>query len=125
MAFCIIYSLSCASLLSDNMRVLLLGRCLGGCSATLLYTVVESWMVSEYRKVLPDESPEVLNNLFGTMTTLNSLIAILAGVLAEFTFSVTGSQLAPFGASVICLTIAFFMIWTTWVSCERGMIDSS
>ncbi|CAN0066184.1 unnamed protein product, partial [Hapterophycus canaliculatus] len=33
-----------------DMRLLLLGRVLGGISTSLLFTAFESWMVSEHRK---------------------------------------------------------------------------
>lgn len=33
-----------------DMRVLLLGRVLGGISTSLLFSAFESWMVSEHRK---------------------------------------------------------------------------
>lgn len=33
-----------------DMRLLLLGRVLGGISTSLLFSAFESWMVSEHRK---------------------------------------------------------------------------
>ena len=41
--FCIICMLNCASKLSDNLYVLLLGRFLSGFSTSCLYSVFESW----------------------------------------------------------------------------------
>ena len=41
--FCLICILNCASKLSDNFYVLLLGRFLSGVSTSCLYSVFESW----------------------------------------------------------------------------------
>ena len=115
LSFCITYSLSCLSLLSNNIIVLFVGRCLGGMSATLMYTVFESWMVTEFNKVLPDEPAGTLSSIFSTMTSLNTLVAILMGLLAEGAVNVTKTQLTPFGLSVCCLMLAFVGIMSTWV----------
>lgn len=120
LAFCLTYSLSCASLLSNNIIVLFVGRCLGGMSATLMYTVFESWMVTEFNKVLPDEPAGTLSSIFSTMTSLNTLVAILMGLLAEGAVNVTKTQLTPFGLSVCCLMLAFVGIMSTWV---RGLLS--
>jgi len=114
LSFCITYSLSCLSLLSNNIIVLFVGRCLGGMSATLMYTVFESWMVTEFNKVLPDEPAGTLSSIFSTMTSLNTLVAILMGLLAEGAVNVTKTQLTPFGLSVCCLMLAFVGIMSTW-----------
>src|SRR6186713_1781503 len=84
MSFCILYSLSALTILSNHIAILFLGRVLGGVSATLLYSVFESWMVTEFNRVLPDEPASTMSGIFSTMTTLNSVIAIAAGVLAEW-----------------------------------------
>jgi len=128
LTFCIIYSLSCYSLLFNNLAVLFIGRCLGGCSATLMYTVFESWLVTEFHHALPDEPSVSLSNLFGTMTTLNSVVAIACGIISEFSIDITGTQTAPFGVSVGCLILAFVAIFQCWgenygsiqPSAERG-----
>ena len=41
--FCVICILNCASKLSDNFYILLLGRFLSGVSTSCLYSVFESW----------------------------------------------------------------------------------
>lgn len=116
LAFCIIYSLSCYTLLSNNIVILFIGRCLGGCSATLMYSVFESWLVTEFHQALPDEPSTSLSNLFSTMTTLNSVVAISSGIISEFSVDITGTQTAPFGLSVGCLILAFVAICHSWVS---------
>ena len=81
-----------------------------------MYTVFESWLVTEFHHALPDEPSVSLSNLFGTMTTLNSVVAIACGIISEFSIDITGTQTAPFGVSVGCLILAFVAIFQCWVS---------
>jgi len=114
--FCITYSLSCFTILSSDIIILFLGRILGGLSTTLMYSVFESWMVTEYHRQRLDEVGGSLSDLFGTMTTLNGVVAILAGVFAQGVVDVTNTQKAPFLAAVGLLVIAFILISNGWVS---------
>ncbi|KAF2704291.1 DUF791-domain-containing protein [Pleomassaria siparia CBS 279.74] len=114
LSFCVLYSLSACTLLADNIVVLFFGRILGGVSATLLYSVFESWMVTEFNRVLPDEPASTMSGFFSTMTTLNSVVAISAGVLAEWVVKMTGTAKAPFMTSVIFMGTAFVMISKNW-----------
>ncbi|CAG8961757.1 hypothetical protein HYFRA_00006300 [Hymenoscyphus fraxineus] len=114
LVFCVLYSLSCLTLVTDDILILFLGRALGGVSTTLMYTVFESWMVTEYNKLFPDEPGSTLSGIFSIMTTLNSVVAITAGVIAEWAADLTGTQKAPFMTAVGCLIAAFFMISSNW-----------
>lgn len=114
LAFCIIYSLSCLTLLTDDIAILFLGRVLGGVSTTLMYSVFESWMVTEFNILFPDEPGSTLSGIFSTMTTLNSVVAIFAGVVAEWVTDMAGTEKAPFITAVVCLTVAFFAILSSW-----------
>ncbi|KAF2008956.1 major facilitator superfamily domain-containing protein 5 [Aaosphaeria arxii CBS 175.79] len=114
LAYCIIYSLSCMTLLSNHVPVLFFGRMLGGMSGTLLYSVFESWMVAEFNARLPDEPSSTLSNIFSTMTMLNSVVAIVAGIIAECVFNWTGTAKAPFMVSILCLISAFAAISCFW-----------
>lgn len=114
LAYCIVYSLSCLTLLSDNIFILFLGRILGGMSGTMLYSVFESWMVAEFHMQMPDEPSSTLSEIFSTMTTANSLVAIMAGIAAEWMVSKTGTAKTPFVASIVCLSGAFFLILRYW-----------
>ncbi|KAH7128464.1 hypothetical protein B0J11DRAFT_549275 [Dendryphion nanum] len=114
LAYCIVYSLSCLTLLSDNIFVLFFGRILGGMSGTMLYSVFESWMVAEFHAQLPDEPSSTLSDIFSTMTTSNSLVAIIAGIVAEWLVSKTGTAKTPFMASIGCLSLAFVLILQYW-----------
>jgi len=115
LVFCVIYSLSCLTLLVDDIVTLLIGRVLGGVSTTLMYSVFESWMVTEFNKQFPDEPGSTLSGIFSIMTTLNTMVAITAGVLAEWVTHLTGTEKAPFMTAVACLMLAFAAISSQWV----------
>jgi MFS family permease len=115
LVFCVIYSLSCLTLLSDDIVILFIGRMLGGVSTTLMYSVFESWMVTEFNKQFPDEPGSTLSGIFSIMTTLNTVVAIIAGVLAEWVTDFTGTEKAPFMTAVACLMLAFAAINSQWV----------
>jgi len=114
LCFCVLYSLSCLSLLTDGIAILFLGRVLGGISTTLMYSVFESWMVTEFNKIFPGEPGSTLSGIFSLMTTLNTVVAIFAGVVAEWATDMTGTEKAPFMTAVACLMLAFWAIWNTW-----------
>ncbi|KAF2679120.1 DUF791-domain-containing protein [Lentithecium fluviatile CBS 122367] len=115
LAYCVIYSCSCLTLLTDNIMILFLGRVLGGMSGTLLYSVFESWLVAEFNGLmLDDQSGTILSGIFSKMTMLNSVVAIMAGILAEWLVGSTGTAKAPFMASMACLSLAFVTISKTW-----------
>ena len=80
-----------------------------------MYSVFESWMVAEFHTQMPDEPTSTLSDIFSTMTTANSLVAIMAGIAAEWMVSRTGTAKTPFVASIACLSLAFFLILRYWV----------
>lgn len=89
-------------------------------------SVFESWMVNEYHQLglgyctkgsgEPEARNAGLSEIFGLMSTLNGVVAILAGIVAQIVTDAIGSQLAPFGAAVCCLGLAFILILRKWVS---------
>ncbi|KAL6707357.1 hypothetical protein ACN47E_004136 [Coniothyrium glycines] len=114
LAFCVIYSLSCATLFTDNINILFLGRVLGGVSGTLLWSVFESWLVAEFNQLMLQDADPILSGIFSTMTTSNTCVAIIAGIIAEWLVRVFGTAKAPFCASVGCLFLAFLAISKYW-----------
>ncbi|TQW07196.1 major facilitator superfamily domain containing protein 5 [Cordyceps javanica] len=46
--YCGLYLLTCVSMLSEDLTVLFAGRVVGGVSTTLLFSVFEAWMISDY-----------------------------------------------------------------------------
>ncbi|KAF2026710.1 DUF791-domain-containing protein [Setomelanomma holmii] len=114
LAYCTIYSFSSTTLLSDNIYVLFLGRILGGVSGTLLWSVFESWLVAEFNKLMIEEKEAPLAAIFSMMTTSNTCVAIVAGLIAEWLVRVAGTAKAPFMLSIGCLVMAFVAISNYW-----------
>lgn len=115
LAYCAIYSLSCATLLSNNIYVLFLGRVLGGVCGTILWSVFESWLVAEFNQLMLQDADAILSGIFSTMTTSNTCVAIVAGIVAGWLVDKVGTAKAPFLASIGCLSLAFVAISRYWV----------
>ncbi|KAG0651297.1 Molybdate transporter [Hyphodiscus hymeniophilus] len=112
--FCVTYSIACASTLVPNNVILFSGRGFGGLSASLMSSAFESWMVTEYHKRQLDHAGMSLSSMFGIMTTINSIVAIISGIFSEWLVEVTHTQTAPFMASTALLSVAFWIIWGFW-----------
>lgn len=124
LACCAITALSCLTVLSDTIPVLFVGRALGGLGTTLMYTVFEAWMVTEYNQRGLDRTSLKLSTVFGRMITLSSIVAVFAGLAGQILVNTTGSTCAPFMASIGCLAPAFFLIWKNWVGYEQPSFHS-
>ncbi|KAL9048369.1 MAG: hypothetical protein Q9206_006070 [Seirophora lacunosa] len=111
---CATIVLSCLSVLSDDIRLLFVGRALGGLGTTLMYTVFEAWMVTEYNQRALQRSSLKLSGIFGLMITVSSVVAVAAGLVGQLLVSWTGTNCAPFLASVCCLLPACFLIGRRW-----------
>ncbi|TVY37582.1 Molybdate-anion transporter, partial [Lachnellula cervina] len=111
--FCVAYAMSCFTVLFDSIYILFAGRILGGLSTTLLWSVIESWMVTEFHRQHLEEAGS-LSDIFGIMTTSNGLVAILAGLFAQLIANLTKTQAAPFMAAVVLLILAFGFISSRW-----------
>ena len=115
MAYCISYSICCLTMVSNDFLVLLGGRLLGGFSTTLLFSVFETWMITEYHHRRLEASGLSLSSIFGKMTTVSSVVAIVSGVLGDFLVERTASRTSPFFVSVICLVLALGVMLKYWV----------
>ncbi|TVY84696.1 Molybdate-anion transporter [Lachnellula suecica] len=112
--FCCTYSISCFSTLVPSLPVLFSGRIFGGLSTSVMYSAFESWMVTEFHKRRIDQAGTSLSSMFGIMTTMNSIVAILSGVFSEWLVQTTHTKRAPFMASAGLLTVAFWIIFGYW-----------
>ncbi|KAL1872027.1 hypothetical protein VTK73DRAFT_1695 [Phialemonium thermophilum] len=130
LAFCLVHALSSMSVLSDSLPVLYAGRLCAGVALTLLWTVFESWMVTEFKargldpccgpiapssaSDMDDEWSDVekkgrigpsggitLSSMFGIMTTSNCAAAMLGGVLGHYIVLILGSRKYPFVAALV------------------------
>jgi len=115
LAYCAITALSLFSVLSDNVQVLFAGRVLGGLSSTLMYTIFEAWMVTEYHDRNLELSGLKIGSIFGRMITLSGISAIVAGVVGEYLVEYTRTKTAPFMASACLMAVAFVYIGKEWV----------
>ncbi|KAK0617242.1 major facilitator superfamily transporter [Immersiella caudata] len=111
LTFCAVYALSCILTTIPSLPVLFVGRVLGGVGTSLLFSVFESWMVGD---VKGKGHGEELGGLFGVMSTVNSVVAILSGVGSEWLVGVAGTRKAPFWAGVVCLVGAAGVIGMFW-----------
>jgi len=118
--FCVLYSASCATKHFHEYNILVIGRFLGGVSTSILFSCFESWMVTHHKsKGYPDRK---LGDTFEKAWSLNSFIAILAGIITSFAVGyyqkhnlVDGpNEIAAFDCSAITLIIACVAIHLRW-----------
>lgn len=115
--FCAAYALSCILTTIPSVPLLFVGRVLGGLGTSLLFSVFESWMVTDFHARRLGEKGMDLSRTFGLMSTVNSIVAIVSGVVSEWLVSVTGTRKSPFLASVGLLVVAAGVIASQWVCC--------
>jgi hypothetical protein len=72
--------------------------------------------VAEFNKLMLEEADTALSAIFSMMTTSNTCVAIVAGLIAEWLVRITGTAKAPFLLSAGCLSLAFLAISKYWVS---------
>ncbi|XP_052283005.1 molybdate-anion transporter-like isoform X2 [Dreissena polymorpha] len=107
----ILYGAACITKHFNNFWVLMLGRLLGGTATSILYSAFESWLVFEHNKRGFDS--ELLGNIFSLATLGNSLVAIAAGMVAQF-FADSFGFVAPFDVSLTVLALMCGVILFTW-----------
>ena len=113
-AFCITYTLCCVTKVSSNFWILMLGRVMGGIATSMLFSTFESWYVYEHseRHGFPGEWIGVT---FSAATFFNGLLAIVAGVVANFAAeSLSFGPVSPFIIAIAPLTISGIIISRTW-----------
>ena len=110
---------------------LMVGRLLGGISTSLLYSVFDSWMINEHNARTFD--PSWLSDTFAIAIFGNSVVAILAGLVANTAAGVSelhkvaggevtpndgslmnGGFCAPFDVAVLVLLVGGVYINNKW-----------
>ncbi|KXH35742.1 major facilitator superfamily transporter [Colletotrichum nymphaeae SA-01] len=114
LTYCATYILTCLTMLTDNLFILFLGRFAGGVSTTLLYSVFEAWLITEYNQRGLSRTNLKLGSIFGNMTTISSIVAILSGVVGDILVNSLGGRVWPFMASVVCSGAAMWLILKGW-----------
>ena len=77
----ILYGAACITKHFGNFWILMIGRVLGGTATSILYSAFESWLVYEHHKRGFDSAS--LGNIFSVGVLGNSVVAILAGLVAQ------------------------------------------
>jgi len=95
----------------NNFPLLMVGRVMGGLSTALLFTALESWMVTEHRKQGHPEA--LLGQTFSRAATGNGLVAVFAGVLAQVCADAYG-EIGPFRAAIALTVVALVAICYSW-----------
>jgi MFS family permease len=106
--------LNCVSALTLHMQsfwVLAVGRVLGGVATSLLFSVPEAWMVTEFNT--HNWSGDKLNSLFGWMFFGDGLVAIFAGFSASAVADRGGPE-AVFDVSALVLVISLVAVVLLW-----------
>ncbi|MES1910032.1 MAG: hypothetical protein MHM6MM_002696 [Cercozoa sp. M6MM] len=111
LAFCVLYAIGCCLKHSPSLVALTLGRVAAGISTSLLYSVFDAWMVAEHTR--RGFSSEWLGETFTSATTLNGVVAIVSGFVADALAQRFG-YVAPFDAAALLLAVAFVVITMTW-----------
>ena len=107
----LIYALGCVTKHFPSYYVLMAGRLLAGLATSILYSAFESWAVCEHHS--RGFSDDLLSNLFAHATLGNSVVAILAGIVAQISADMYGF-VAPFDVSIVVLLAMVVTTVMTW-----------
>lgn len=107
----ILYGLACITKHFNNFWILMFGRLLAGMATSILYSAFESWLVYEHNKRGFD--PDLLGNIFSHAILGNSVVAIMAGIVAQY-FADAFGFVAPFDVSLTVLIVMSIIVVFTW-----------
>ena len=112
--FTVLYSICCVTKLSRNFSVLLTGRIIGGMSTSLLFSSFDSWYTYEHLQT-NEFPPEWIQVTFSKASSVNSIIAIAAGIIANVVSDWFGfGPVAPFVLAIPFLVLAGLIIKCIW-----------
>ncbi|KAI0129445.1 hypothetical protein BJ170DRAFT_560979, partial [Xylariales sp. AK1849] len=111
-AFTAFYGVSACLAMIPQVPVLFAGRIFGGVAASIFFSVLDSWIVTDFhaRKLVTKGCD--LYRTFGTLAVINCFSAVACGVLGERLVSATGSRRAPFWASWLLMWQAMQAVWS-------------
>lgn len=113
----VVYGISCVFKMINNSFILVTSRILSGIGTSLLFSVVESWMVKVHKKRGYPEN--ALVKTFSEATFVNGITAVVAGVVASFFSDSWGFDLgfkAPFALGALDLVLMVGFVWVMWPS---------
>ena len=112
--FTLLYSLCCITKMSRNYAILIFGRILGGISTSLLFTAFDAWYLYEHTQTHSFPS-EWVAATFAKATLYNSVISVVAGILANTIAEwMRFGPVAPFVLAIPFLITAGILIQFTW-----------
>ena len=121
--YSILYIMSCLLMHVNHLPLLIIGRVLGGLATSLLYSVFDSWLCAEHTARKYPAS--LMSTIYTSQTFLNSISAILAGLVAQRVSSVLsmtniggsvfiGGYIAPFDLAIVSLIAALILSELLW-----------
>lgn len=121
--YCFLYGTSCLTKHVNDFSSLMVGRVTGGAATSLLFSVFDSWMVSEHNA--RDFEPDLLGGTFSLAVFMNSLVAIAAGVIGQAAADFMeltpmgggtyyGGYCSPFDVAIGFLLLALLLMSMLW-----------
>ena len=101
---------------------LIVSRMIGGITTNLLFSVFESWLVSEHRSRGFEE--EKLEIILRDSTIVSNSAAIFSGYLAHCLAANLGA-VGPFQGAVVLTCVALILVWGLWTENYGTGSDSS
>jgi MFS family permease len=107
------YGLGSFAMTSDSLPVLFVGRAISGVGQSIISNAPESWFVSETKQTDRDPKGVYLSETFGLAYSLDSVVAIVAGQLAQLAASHRGPT-GPFLFSPFFLLLGGVVVLLFW-----------
>lgn len=117
------YGLGSFSVTANSLLLLFMGRACAGLGQSILSNAPESWFVSEAKQKDRDPKGLYLSETFGVAYSMDSVVAIIAGQMAQWSAS-SGGPTAPFSYSPLFLIVGFMVVVGFW-SEGPATIDTS
>eukprot|EP00187_Rhodella_violacea_P014694 CAMPEP_0184717772 /NCGR_PEP_ID=MMETSP0314-20130426/7139_1 /TAXON_ID=38298 /ORGANISM="Rhodella maculata, Strain CCMP 736" /LENGTH=298 /DNA_ID=CAMNT_0027181395 /DNA_START=102 /DNA_END=994 /DNA_ORIENTATION=- len=110
--YCLIYGMGCITKNFSSYWILMFGRMCGGIGLSLLWSVFESWCVSEARRLGLSEANLV--SVFTNESFYDAAAAIISAFAGHYIVKLSGSYVAPFNASALICAACATLISFTW-----------
>ena len=123
----VLYVVSCASVHSPSLALLVLGRAAGGAASALLHTAFEAWFVSDVECAVravrgPSDTAEdahtaviaVVGEVQSWETFLNGIVSVFAGMAASEAAAARGSPTGAFELATLIDCVGVALIALLW-----------
>jgi len=110
-AYCVLEIIINALEQYRNIAGLLVSRTVGGVTTNLLFSVFESWVITEHRKRgFPEDKLEII---LRDSIVLSNIAAVVSGFVAHILADIFGPT-GPFKGAVGSTLIALVLVWSRW-----------